>query len=275
MRAIIVGLVMCGAAAARAEPAAIDALYDAVAPELVAGAPLVVDVQVALCDNTIIECGGRGLGDGDDLTRNLYWATDGGLRGWFERRGSPWRRVSRAGRAGDVLETVVYEQRVTPEGAWRRRGVRAPFVVRVVAHAWRGRAIDGALDRFVHDLFDDGDGSARVVAYVGHNGWMDRDTLSWPTNASASGGAPGPRIKGFLAIACLTRDYLQRPLASPAHVPLLLTRDLLFAGSHALDGAVTAFARGGSAADLRLGASRAYAAGEKKPLARVQTLFTN
>ena len=269
MRTIIVGLVVCTAVAARAQPAAIDALYDAVAPELVAGKPLVVDVQVALCDNTIIECGGRGLGDGEDLARNLYWATDGGLRGWFERRGSPWRRVSRTGRAGDILETVVYEQRVSPAGAWRRRGVREPFAVRVVAHAWRGRAIDGALDRFVHDLFDDADGSARVVAYVGHNGWMDRDTLSWPATTAAA------RIKGFLAIACLTRDYLQRALASPAHVPLLLTRDLLFAGSHALDGAVTAFARGGSAADIRLGASRAYADGEKKPLARVQTLFMN
>ena len=59
------------------------------------------------------------------------------------------------------------------------------------------------------------------------------------------------------------------------HVTLLLTRDLLFAGSHALDGAITAFARGGSAADIRLAASRAYAAGEHKPLARVQSLFTN
>jgi len=144
--------------------------------------------------------------------------------------------------------------------------VKAPIVVRVVAHAWRGRAIDGALDRFVHDLVAD-DGDARVVAYVGHNGWMDRETLVWPKR--------GTHVKGFLAIACLTRDYLERALSSPAHVPLLLTRDLLFAGSHALDGAITAFARGGTAADIRLGASRAYATAEHKPLPRVQSLFTN
>ncbi|MGZ3442332.1 MAG: hypothetical protein ACXVDD_22585, partial [Polyangia bacterium] len=141
-------------------------------------------------------------------------------------------------------------------------------VVRVVAHAWRGRAIDGALDRFVGELFA-ADGDAQVVAYVGHNGWMDREALVWPK------GGGGARVKGFLAIACLTRDYLARALSSPARVPLLLTRDLLFAGSHALDGAITAFAAGGSAADVRLGASRAYAEGEDKPLARVQTLFTN
>ncbi|HEX9101582.1 MAG TPA: hypothetical protein VF997_05225, partial [Polyangia bacterium] len=271
MRILVLTVVVCAAHASWAKTAraaeAIDGLYDAVAPELAAGKPLVVEVQVALCDNGIIACGGRGLGDGDDLARNLYWATDGGLRGWFERRGSPWRRVARTGRDGDVLETVVYEQRFAPRGAWARRGVKAPFVVRVAAHGWRGRAIDGALDRFVHDLFAD-DGDARVVAYVGHNGWMDRQTLIWPKR----GATP---VRGFVAVACLTRDYLQRALSSPTRVPLLLTRDLLFAGSHALDGAITAFARGGSAADLRLAASRAYADGERKPLARVQTLFTN
>ncbi|HWE27223.1 MAG TPA: hypothetical protein VHB97_04435, partial [Polyangia bacterium] len=153
-----------------------------------------------------------------------------------------------------------------PDGAWRRRGVRAPFVVRVVANGWRGRAIDGALDRFATEIADDG--GARVVAYVGHNGWMDRDTLSWPQLGTT-------RVKGFIAVACLTREYLARALVSPARVPLLLTRDLLFAGSHALDGAITAFARGGTLADIRLGAARAYADGERKPLVRVQTLFTN
>jgi len=265
MRQLLLLVVVCAASPAGATEA-IDTLYDAVAADLAAGKPLTVEVQVALCDNTIITCGGRGLGDGEDLARNLYWATDGGLRGWFERRGSPWRRVEKKGRNGDVLETVVYEQRFTPAGAWARRGVTAPFTVRVTAHGWRGRAIDGALDRFVHELYD---GDAHIAAYVGHNGWMDRERLAWPP-ARTNGHA-----RGFLAIACLTRDYLQRALSAPTRVPLLLTRDLLFAGSHALDGAIDAFARGGSLADIRLGASRAYADGEKKPLARVQTLFTN
>ena len=226
MRMFLCTLVVCAATAAHAEEAALDALYDDVARDLRAGKPLVVDVEVALCDNTIITCGGRGLGDGDDLSRNLYWASDGGLRGWFERRGSPWRRVERRGRDGDVLETVVYERSVAPGGAWRRHGVRAPFVVRVVAHGWRGRAIDGALDSFVSRL-DDGD--AQIVAYVGHNGGMDRETLAWPPPRA------GGRMRGFVAVACLTRDYLLRALSAPTRVPLLLTKDLLFAGSHALD----------------------------------------
>jgi hypothetical protein len=244
----------------------LDGLYDAAAADVRAGRPLAVEVHVALCDNSIIACGGRGLGDGDDLARNLYWASDGGLRGWLERRGSPWRRVRVDGRDGDILQTVVYRRRVTPAGAWLARGVRAPFDVVVTAHAWRGRAIDGALDRFVSDL--GGDGPARLVAYVGHNGWMDRKGQRWPT-------APSPRTRGFLAVACMTRDYLEHTLAAPTRVPLLMTTDLLFAGSHALEGALDAFADGGAREQIRMGAARAYADGEKKPLRRVQAAFTN
>ncbi len=261
---------------------ALDTLDAAVAADLAAGRPLVVQVHVALCDNQIIDCGGRGLGDGDDLARNLYWATSGGLRGWFERRGSGWTRVARAGRHGDVLETVVYRRRVAPGPAWRRRGVRAPFDLYVVAEAWRGRAIEGALDAFVADLYGgdarvvalDGGGAvaaggaARLVAYVGHNGWMDRARLRWPSGGSA-------RAKGFVAIACLTRDYLARAIGGPTRVPLVLTRDLVFAGSHALDGAVQAFAGGGSFDDIRQAAARAYADGERKAVGRVETVFTN
>src|SRR6516162_3021523 len=100
MRILPLVAVVCAASAAIArEP--IDALYDDIAPDLVSGKPLSIAVEVALCDNSIITCGGHGLGDGDDLERNLYWATDGGLRGWFERRGSPWRRVYLGGRDGD------------------------------------------------------------------------------------------------------------------------------------------------------------------------------
>src|SRR4051812_484614 len=237
MRALLLTAVVCAAWPARAA-GGLDALYDDVARDLAAGRPLVVAVEVALCDNSIIACGSRTLGDGEDLAHNLYWATDGGLRGWFERRGSPWRLVSRRGADGDILQTVVYERRVQPEGAWVSRGVRAPFLVRVVAHAWRGKAIDGALDRFVANLYDAA-GEAQLVAYVGHNGWMDRETQMWPSERAPGDGAA--RVKGFLAVACLTRDYLQRALAAPGRVPLLLTRDLLFAGSHALDGAIGAF----------------------------------
>jgi hypothetical protein len=54
-----------------------------------------------------------------------------------------------------------------------------------------------------------------------------------------------------------------------------MTRDFLFAGSHAFEGAVRAFAAGQSLADIRVAGARAYADGENKPYARIQYAFTN
>lgn len=281
--ALALCLLAAAAPAARAgEAGGLAALDDRVAAELAAGRPLVVQVHVALCDSHQLTCGGRGLGDGDALATNLYWATSGGLRGWFGRRGSGWTLVARrpGGREG-VLETLIWRRRFEPAGALAARGVREPFDVFVVADAWRGRAIDRAIDAYAADLYGarpraltlpDGTelaagGAAQVVAYVGHNRWMDRDDFAWP----ASGDAP---VKGTIAVACFTAQYLAR-VPSPARVPLLMTRDFLFAGSHAFEGAVRAFAEGASLAAIRVAGARAYAEGEGKPLARVQYAFTN
>src|SRR5581483_5447506 len=81
--------------AQREAEAWLDGLYDRVAADNKAGRPLVFQVHVALCDSTIIRCGGHGLGDGESLKTNLYWASSGGFVGWFRRRGSPWTEVHR------------------------------------------------------------------------------------------------------------------------------------------------------------------------------------
>jgi hypothetical protein len=256
-------------------------LYDHVAADLRRGEPLVIEAHVALCDNSIIKCGSKTLGDGDSLATNLYWATDGGLRGWFERRGSGWTRVAVVpGASPAVLETRVYRRRVTPGGEWRARGVDQPFEVYVVAHAWRGKRIDDALDTFVADLHAAAprpltvDGrtlragpAAHVVAFIGHDRFMDRDQVSFPKTSSS-------QPKGMIMVSCASASYL-RAISGDTRVPLLLTADLLFAGSHAFDGAIRAFADGGSFAAIRQAAAQAYADGERKPVGRVLTLFTN
>jgi len=280
MRAALL-LVACSLSPARADEA-LDGLRDRVAEDLRAGRPLVVEAHVALCDNRVIRCGGHGLGDGDDLERNLYWATSGGMRGWMERRGSPWKRVAILDGDGAILETRVWRKRVSPSEAWRKRGVRAPFDVFVVARAWRGTAIDAALDAYVADLaapaprevaLPDGKtlaagGAAQVVAWIGHNRFMDRDPYDWPPLPAAA------RPKGTIAVACYSRDYLA-PALGRARVPLLVTGDFVFAGSHAFDGALAAFLDGGDLAAIRDGGARAYADGEGKSFARVRTAFTN
>jgi hypothetical protein len=244
-----------------------------VAADVGAGRPLVVETHVALCDNRQIPCGSRALGDGDALDTNLYWATTGGLRGWIERRGSGWTRAATLPGDGDILETRIYRRRVDrTEIVW-------------IAHAWRGAAIARALQQFVDDVAGQksrdyavggqrihGGGAAHLVAYVGHNGWMDLPRVAFPPVAADE------LPKGVLAVACYTeswlRPFLPHDRESP-RVPLVLTADLLFAGSATVEGAVLAFARGGDLTAIRSGAITGYSESEGKPAKGVRSLFTN
>jgi hypothetical protein len=261
-------------------------LHADVAGDLAAGRPLVVQVHVPLCDNDVLRCGGGRLGDGDDPDGNLYWATSGGFRGWFGRPGSGWKQVLvLRDPQPDVLEVRVWRRWMAPSAAQRARGVRRRFAVHVVAHAWRGEAIQAAMAAYAADLFagpgevrpielTDGTvlaagGGARVVAFVGHNGWMDVSGFRWPEAARSA-----PR-RGTIAVACITESYLVPAVPAAERVPLLFTRSLLFAGAHSLEGAVSAFAEGRDLAGIREGAVRAYAAGQGKSLARVRAAFTN
>lgn len=262
------------------------ALTSDVIADLAAGRPLVVQVHVPLCDNDILRCGNARLGDGDNPATNLYWATTAGFGRWFTRKGSGWTRVldgdgDTVGNA-DVLDVLVFRRTVTAHKAWRATGAPERFDVYVVAQAWRGEAIDRALDAWAAELYggaahtltlSDGTelavgGGARIVAYVGHNRLMDLDAYAWPGEGSGS-------RKGAIAIACHTDAYMHDEVPAEDRVPLLFTRDFLFASAPPLEGVVRAFAEGGGYAAMRQAAAEEYAAPEKKSVRRVKGAFTN
>jgi hypothetical protein len=286
--ALVLATVLCTVAPAAAGPseeeeAWLDGLTEVVVADLAAGKPLVVQVHVPLCDNDIIPCGNAKLGDGDNPDTNLYWATSPGFGRWFTRKKSGWKQVLEAGPDGDVLETRVFRRTVTASKAWRAAGAPKKFDVYVVAYAWRGEAIDAALAAYAEDLYgagerritlDDGSelaagGAARVVAYVGHNRLMDVDAYPWP---EAAEDAP---TRGAVAIACHTAAYMDEAVPSGDRVPLLMTRDFLFANAAPLEGAVLAFAGGGDYAAIRKAAATGYATAQKREVKKVQGAFTN
>lgn len=257
-----------------------------IAKDLAAGKPLVVHVHVPLCDNDIIRCGNARLGDGDDPDRNLYWATSGGFRGWFNRRGSGWKQVLVERGGGDVAEVRVWRRRFRAS-----RGLAAAgrsFDAYVVATAWRGDEIRKAMDTYTRHLYGGdvetvttGDGTrlsagggAHVVAYVGHNGWMDVARYDF-ARIGRTARTRSKRIKGTIAVACITEDYLSPQISSASRVPLLMTRWLLFAGAHSFEGAVTALAEGRDLAGIRRAAVRNYARGQGKTPRQVSGGFTN
>ena len=282
---VLVALVTSASAAPSTEDAWLTGLTDRVVTDLAAGRPLVVEVHVPLCDNTIIRCGNKKLGDGDNPETNLYWSTTPGFGEWFVRPGSGWKRVAKqkAGETGDVdvLAMHVYRRTVTTPAAWKKRGAPAKLEIDIVVHGWRGTAIDRALAAYAADVsgstartvkLDDGStldagGAAQIVAWVGHNRLMDLDTFQWP--------APGTATKGAIAIACQTAPYMEEPVPAATRVPLLMTRDFLFANAAPLEAAVLAFASGGSYAKIRLDSATAYAGVQQREVRQVFGAFTN
>jgi hypothetical protein len=293
MRSAVVAVLLCATATASADDAVTStdpddwlvALTDRVIGDLAEGKPLVVQIHAPLCEKTIIPCGNDKLGDGDNPGTNLYWSTSPGFGKWFARRGGGWTRVLEQAAADtgdkDVLAVHVYRRSLAAPKAWIARGAPRRFDVVVVVHAWRGTAIDRALDAYAREVsgldertitIDGGDtitagGAAQLVAYSGHNRLMDVATYPWP--------APAKRATGAIAVACKTADYMEDVVPAPTRVPLLMTRDFLFANAAPVEAVVLAFARGGSYATIRRDAAAAYARVQKKPAARVFGAFTN
>ncbi len=281
---VLVGVATPAFATPSTEDAWLGALTDRVVEDLKAGRPLVAEVHVPLCDNTIIRCGNPKLGDGDNLDTNLLWSTTPGFGEWFVRRGGGWTRVAKhrtdTGHA-DVLAIDVYRRKLSTPAAWRKRGVPATFELDLVIHAWRGKAIDTALAAYAKDVSGGpardvvladktivhAGGAAQLIAWVGHNRLMDLDTYAWPK--------PGAAVKGTIAIACHTAAYMEAEVSGATRVPLLMTRDLLFANAAPLEAVVMAFAAGHGYAKIRADASVAYAAIRERPVEKIAGAFTN
>lgn len=266
MRALLVLLLLAGTASAGTEDDWLVALTDRVAGDLADGKRLVAEVHVPLCDNSIIRCGNSRLGDGNSTATNLYWATTPGFGRWFARAGGGWKRVEKTTDTGDddILEKHVYRRRVRAPAAWRARGVPAHYEVDVVVFAWRGTAIDRALARYAAAMSSD---TAHLVAWVGHNRLMDVDTFEWPK--------PAEHTVGTIAIACHTAAYMEEHVPAPTRVPLLMTRDFLFANAAPFEAAVLAFAAGGDYTKIRRAAAAAYAKVQNRPVAKITGAFTN
>jgi hypothetical protein len=260
-------------------------LTDRVILDLAGGLPLVAQIHAPLCEKTIIPCGNDRLGNGDNPDTNLYWATSPGFGKWFARKGGGWKKVLAQDAAdtgdADVLALHVYRRTMTSPKAWVAKGAPAKFPLFVVVHGWRGTAIDRALEAYARELsgldprtikLTDGSelvagGSAQLVAFSGHNRLMDVDTYQWPE--------PAKSAKGAIAVACKTADYMEDVVPAPTRVPLLMTRDFLFANAAPVEAVVLAFARGGSYKTIRKDAAAAYAKVQKRELRRVLYAFTN
>lgn len=222
----------------------------------------VAHVLVPLCDNEhqgIVPVS-KTLGDGKDLEHNLYWGAGYGLRTFF-RRSPEWRELDVATKPSSsaVLQRVAFVRKD----------------VYVVADAYDGARMDLALEHFTryaagalavdvdvtpkkdaNQLRLEAGGRADLVAFVGHDGLMDLAAPAVPA-------AIGDRPSGAIVVACFSKSWFS-PLLKKAKVPLWVgTTNLLSAEAYSVEAALRSWTDGGTPADMRAAAGKAYARYQK------------
>jgi len=223
--------------------------------------PVVAHVVVALCDNRYqgIVPVLKTLGNGQNPRTNLYWGAAYGVRTFF-RRHDRYRVVDAAWDSEDsVLEKVVFSAEV-------RRGQKKAQLL-IVAEAWDGKHISGAISRFLRiaagrdpcavKIGDDkssirAGGDSALVAFVGHNGLLDFSAPREP------GPRAGARPRSSIVLACASKPYFLDLLRKGGSHPLILTTGLMAPEAYSLEAALAAFAAGGSPETVHDAAAAAY-----------------
>ncbi len=216
----------------------------------------VIHVFVALCDNAyqgIVPVPAR-LGDGDNPATNLYWGAAFGVKAFFTRH-KDWQLVAcTANPRAAILERCVFRHRRT--GAY------------LVADAYRGREIKQTTIDFLEAASGtDGDtvavefnrqpvrlhtaGSARLVAYLGHDGLMDFQLPSFPQPKD-------DEQRAAVILACASKNFFARPLRATGAHPLLWTTNLMAPEAYVLAATLDGWLQQETAPRIRQRAAAAY-----------------
>lgn len=197
--------------------------------------PRSIRVFVALCDNAtqgILPVSAR-IGDGEKPDANLYWGCDDGLRSVF-RRSKQWK----AGNS-ELNPTPAILERVT--------FTHFSGDLTLIGEAYRGREMRQCLADFEACLAA---GDAALVAYIGHNGYMD-----YTPEAVA---ARSPKPPDAVVLCCLSQRYFTPRLEALGARPVLLTQQLMYPGAFLLHDAIEVWRKGGSRSEIRAAAGRSY-----------------
>jgi hypothetical protein len=213
-------------------------------------------VFVALADNAnqgIVPVPAK-LGNGEDPEHNLYWGAAAGVKTFFARS-AEWTLVSQRQRPKpEVLERCVFKHKTAN--------------VYLVADAYQGNRIKQAIADFLEAAAGENaqvvpvriggqnipvhaGGSANLVAYIGHDGFMDFRLTSLPRGTRK-------RQREAIVLACLSKSYFAEPLRATGAQPLLWTTGLMAPEAYTLKSALDGWILGESHEQIRERAAAAY-----------------
>lgn len=210
-----------------------------------------IHVFVPLCDNEhqgIVPVNSR-LGDGLNLTTNLYWGAGYGVKTHF-KRSSKWCMIATVLHdQGAVMERILFEH--------------VDSAVYLLADAYRGDSMRQCLvDYFntisgVHryDTIDTGEGilvtfEPDLIVFNGHNGLMDV-RVEAPRNVDG-------KAKDAVAIACVSGVYFNNELSKAGGYPLVMTQHLLAPEAYVIDAIFDSWIKYKSPEEIRMSAARGY-----------------
>ncbi len=231
----------------------------------------VVHVFVALCDNVhqgIVPVSAT-LGNGDNPATNLYWGAAFGIKTHF-KKSKEWELVA---------EFQNPQPAILERGVFRHR-TRDVFMV---ADAYRGREINRTTIDFLEAAAGKPgeelsintatgpinlnlSGSAELVAYVGHDGFMDFELPVTPQKRD-------DRKRDAIILACASKQYFSAPLRSTGASPLLWTTNLMAPEAYILSAALEGWIGNESDEQIRLRAAKAYHSYQNCGLKSAMKLF--
>lgn len=194
--------------------------------------PLVVHIYVPLCDNENqgIVPTSKSLGDGMNLKTNLYWATRGGMKRYFNDS-DKWTLVySKKEVSSDVLERVIFERKF------------AKTKLHVVADAYRGDRMEETVNDFLASIANKKQeevklkskevvkiaGASDLLVFNGHNGMMDNIRVrNWKNKTE--------KKTDVVINACSSFNYFEDELAKAKGFPLIRTNSFLYPGAYVIE----------------------------------------
>jgi hypothetical protein len=231
----------------------------------------VAHVFVALADNAnqgIIPVPAK-LGNGRDPANNLYWGAAFGVKSYF--RSSPgWQLIQcSAGPKPAIMERCVF------------KNTQSDFYV--VADAYDGSQIRQTVTDFLSaaahieketlslktksgDVRLEIGGDSEIVAYVGHDAFMD-------FSIAKISGKKDARAPKTIILACASKPYFGPYLKETGADPILWTTGLMAPEAYSLRAALEGVISGESGEQIRQRAAVAYDKFQKCGLRGAQRLF--
>ncbi|HXF41033.1 MAG TPA: hypothetical protein VN687_15065 [Blastocatellia bacterium] len=230
----------------------------------------VVHVLVALCDNEhqgIVPVPAR-LGNGEDLTSNLYWGAAYGVKAFFAKS-TDWKLIEQTQNpAPAVLERCIFKNKsggvYLVADAYRGAEIKKT-ITDFFDYASGGRVEVIDADSSKHPAINAG-GAADLIVFIGHNGLMNFKLESYPTQQNNG-------RRGAIILCCASKSYFSAPLRRAGADPILWTNGLMAPEAYVLNAGLDGWIANESGEQIRNRAAKAYNAYQHCGLKAARGLF--